>query len=71
MFRLADDAYTEPYDPPQYCPSDGCGVILDAWTKPEDHDVLCPHHVDHRPDLEELAAIEADEDVPVRHKGAA
>lgn len=47
----------ESYWPDQHCGE--CGVVLDATTTPADHEPLCPHHADARPDLDELAGIES------------
>jgi hypothetical protein len=58
-FTTGPAVYSEPYYPDQFCQQDGCGVLMDQYTKPEDHDVLCPHHPDHRLDLAELEELEA------------
>lgn len=70
-FYLRDDAYSEPYYPPQWCGH--CGVLLDGYTKPEDHEPLCPHHPDSRHDLDELDEVVDTEDGEVLAvlKGAA
>jgi hypothetical protein len=56
-FTIGASAYSEPYWPDQFC--DQCGVLCDEYTKREDHDVLCPHHPDHRIDLAELEELDA------------
>ena len=62
-FTLRDDACMEAYEREQYCP---CGVLLDGYTKPEDHEPTCDRHPDYRPDLDELDEADAMQTAMVR-----
>lgn len=56
-FSVREDAYSEPYDPPQFC--DICGILVDGYTRPEDHEPICERHPDWRVDLAELEELDA------------